>query len=461
VRAFKTHGSKGAPSGIRGFAGSATAASDGSWTVTFDTALPDGQCVSATQTSGGTSEVNQPARATPDDTVPCDETAPIVTIDDGPADGSTTNDSTPTFEFSSVDAGDTYECRFDSENFAPCSDSTGSAGDHTPGTPLSDGEHTFRVRATDAVGNTGTPESITFTVDTDSPATLITSGPGNGSTTGDPTPTFGFSSEAGTTFQCRFDSAGFGPCSNSTGPNGSHTPGSPLPDGSHTFRVRATDEADNTGPAVSRSITVDTTPPNTTINSGPANGSTTGDSTPTFGFSGGSTFQCRVDGGSFAGCTSPRTVGPLGDGQHTFQVRARDPVGNTDPSPASRTFTVDTTAPPPDGDDILPSNDFEIVGLKKKKLTLDVPGPGTVEVTDAAEANARRVTAAAKKRLKPSSATATAAGEVTVKLKLNRKAKKKLKEKGKVKVNAAITFTPTGGTANTETAKLKVKKKKK
>ena len=35
----------------------------------------------------------------------------------------------------------------------------------------------------------------------------------------------------------------------------------------------------------------------------------------------------------------------LGQSAHTFQVRARDPYGNTDPSPATRNWTVDTVAP--------------------------------------------------------------------------------------------------------------------
>jgi hypothetical protein len=89
----------------------------------------------------------------------------------------------------------------------------------------------------------------------------------------------------------------------------------------------------------------DTTPPDTIIDSGPTG--TTNDPTPTFAFhstEAGSTFQCKVDGGAFASCTSPRTTAHLGDGTHTFQVRAKDLAGNIDASPASRSFTVNTAA---------------------------------------------------------------------------------------------------------------------
>jgi hypothetical protein len=87
----------------------------------------------------------------------------------------------------------------------------------------------------------------------------------------------------------------------------------------------------------------DTTPPNTLINSGPSG--TITDPTPTFTFHStemGSTFQCKIDAHSFVACTSPRTLAHLGDGSHTFQVRAKDLAGNLDPSPASRSFTVKT-----------------------------------------------------------------------------------------------------------------------
>jgi len=44
-------------------------------------------------------------------------------------------------------------------------------------------------------------------------------------------------------------------------------------------------------------------------------------------------------------CTSPFTSVPLPDGAHTLAVQATDASLNVDPTPASRSFTVDTTAP--------------------------------------------------------------------------------------------------------------------
>jgi len=83
------------------------------------------------------------------------------------------------------------------------------------------------------------------------------------------------------------------------------------------------------------------------IDSGPQG--VTGTSTPTFSFSATSsdaTFRCQVDGAQFAACSGPgntHTTQPLADGGHTFTVEATDSAGNA--VTASRTFTVDTTAP--------------------------------------------------------------------------------------------------------------------
>jgi len=262
-----------------------------------------------------------------------DTTPPDTTITAGPS--GPTNDPTPSFTFTATEAGSTFECRVDGGAWGPCN------SPHTTGN-LSDGTHTFDVRATDGAGNTdATPASRTFTVDTVAPDTTITAGPSG--LTNDSTPTFSFTGSGGATgFQCRVDGGSFTAC---TSP---FTTGS-LADGAHTFDVRAVDDAGNTDSSpASRSFTVDTTPPDTTITDGPS-GPTT-DSTPTFSFtgSGGATaFECRVDAGAFVPCASPFTTAALGIGPHTFEVRASDAAGNVDPSPASRSFAVDTTPPAP------------------------------------------------------------------------------------------------------------------
>jgi hypothetical protein len=87
-------------------------------------------------------------------------------------------------------------------------------------------------------------------------------------------------------------------------------------------------------------------PPETSIDSGPAEDSITNDNTPTFEFSSSepdSRFECQVDGGGFFACTSPYTTDPLPDGDRTFAVRAISRTGKPDPTPASRTITVDAT----------------------------------------------------------------------------------------------------------------------
>ncbi len=257
-----------------------------------------------------------------------DVTSPDTTIDTGPS--GLVNDSTPTFTFSSSEAG-TFQCRVDTASFAACT------SPHTTAA-LAEGAHTFEVRAVDQFGNTDpTPASRSLTVDTTAPQTAIDSGPSGA--INDTTPTFGFSSEAGATLQCRIDTAAFAGCS-------SPLTTAALADGAHTFEVRATDEAGNTDPTpASRSFTVDTSAPQTTIDSGPSGA--TNDTTPTFAFSSeaGASLQCRVDTAAFAACSSPLTTAALAEGAHTFEVRATDEAGNTDPTPASRSFAVDTTAP--------------------------------------------------------------------------------------------------------------------
>jgi hypothetical protein len=255
-----------------------------------------------------------------------DTVAPDTLITAGPT--GAVSSTSATFTYNSTESPATFQCSLDGAGFATCPASY---------TGLSQGSHTFQVRATDQVGNAdGSPASRTWTVDTVAPNTTITAltpSPSN-----DTTPTWNFSSEAGATFECRVDAAAFSACS-------SPFTSAALAAGNHTFEVRAIDSADNpdVSPAT-QSFVIDLTPPSTTLTliASPNN-----DATPTFTFSSevGARFECRVDAAAFAACTSPHTTALLGNGSHTFEVRAIDTAGNVEATPKSQTFVIDTSTP--------------------------------------------------------------------------------------------------------------------
>ena len=80
--------------------------------------------------------------------------------------------------------------------------------------------------------------------------------------------------------------------------------------------------------------------PETTIRKGPKK--KTLKRKATFAFdsdTAGSTFECKLDKKDFAPCTSPKKA-KVKPGRHTFQVRAIDPQGNADTTPAKRRWRV-------------------------------------------------------------------------------------------------------------------------
>ena len=175
--------------------------------------------------------------------------------------------------------------------------------------------------------------------DTTPPETTITFGPSGHS--GATWAAFSFrSSESPSTFTCSIDASAYRACS---GTHGVYD----LQDGEHTFRVRATDAAGNTDPTpAERTWIVDTVVPDTEITSAPPNPARSAKATITSQSSEpNSTFRCSLDGGEFKACPSDKSYASLGEGAHTFRVRAFDPAGNADPTPAEYTWTVDAFGP--------------------------------------------------------------------------------------------------------------------
>jgi hypothetical protein len=321
--------------------GSATVTGN-AWTFTPTTQLPDGQhtvIATATDPVGNTG---------PDSNTFTVDTAATVVVT-SPAEGSTTNDSTPAYS-GTVEAGSTVTISVDG---VPLGNALvmGSVWTFTPTAPLGDGTHSVTPTATDAVGNTAS-DSNGFTVDTQAPNAPVVSTPANNSTTSDNMPTYTGAAETLSTVTLIVDGAAVGTTTAGTGNNWSFTQPTALADGSHTVNATATDAAGNVSTAsLPLTLTVDTTPPSAPEVLTPANGSTTSDTLP--GFSGKaealSTVTLIVDGtqvgtptADTAGAWSFTSTTALQGGPHTVYARATDAMGHTSPNSSTHTFTVDT-----------------------------------------------------------------------------------------------------------------------
>jgi hypothetical protein len=246
-----------------------------------------------------------------------------------------TNQAPARFEFTANEQA-TFVCKLDTNPEAPCTSPRMING-------LPDGQHTFEVYAIDTSNLRDlTAESRTWRIDTIAPDTELIDTPPPVDNTVNATITFRSPGEVGTTFECTLDGSAFAVCTSPYQANN-------LSDGNHTFRVRAKDAAGNFDPTPAQlDWQVDSVSPDTVITDGPAGIVSATTATFTFtspGAGPGSTFACRLDTAPFGPCTSPRSFVGLLDGPHTFDVRVTDELGNTDPSPARRSWTIDATGP--------------------------------------------------------------------------------------------------------------------
>ena len=298
-----------------------------------------------------------------------DTAAPQTTIDSGPT--GPTNDNTPTWAFSAT---------------RPRPSSAGSTTGRSrparsPFTPtaLSDGTHTFEVRATDAALNQdGTPASRSIIVDTIAPDAPVITFPAENQLLATSTVGVRGTAEAGTTVTVFEDTTSRGSVIAGTAPW--EVVVGAVPDGTHTYTARAQDAAGNTSVSLPRTFRVDAALPDTTIADGPT--SPTNDATPTFTFTSteAGTYECSIDGGGFTACTTPFTTPALPSGEHTLTVRAVDTAGNRDNTAATRTFVIDLTPPAepnitsgPSGPVTDPSPAFAFAATDTVECKLDGP----------------------------------------------------------------------------------------
>lgn len=270
--------------------------------------------------------------------VRCPPDTVLLTYPDDPS-----NQASALFTYAAVpgEAGVSFECSLDGAPFTACS----GAGRAYPG-PLSEGIHTFAVRAAGEGGQDPTPREFAWSVDTLAPETTLDAFP--------PEPSGGFeaafsyhSSEPSSSFRCQLDDGAVQVCS---------AAGKTyylLADGHHVFRAWAVDNAGNQDPTPAeraftvRGVLIDRTPPDTTIVSAPPNPSSR--DSASFAYSSsepGSSFECSLNGSPFGSCSSSGTsYSRLRNATYVFAVKATDAAGNSDSVPATYSWTVGAPLP--------------------------------------------------------------------------------------------------------------------
>jgi Bacterial Ig-like domain len=114
---------------------------------------------------------------------------------------------------------------------------------------------------------------------------------------------------------------------------------------------------------------VETTLPDTIIDSGPPKTVASHDATFAFSANGHAYgFECHVDRAPWRACSSPDTVTGLPDGRHGFEVRALGAAARPDPTPARWDWTVDTIPP-------------EVTATSPKDKATNAPPGGEITAT--------------------------------------------------------------------------------
>ncbi|HEU4906463.1 MAG TPA: hypothetical protein VFT19_10175, partial [Solirubrobacterales bacterium] len=347
---------------------------------------------------------------------------------------------------------------------------------------LAEGESTLRLCLTDAAGNR---DAATRTIerDTTTPDTQIDQQPA--ALDNEATATFAFSgSDSGgsgvASFQCKLDSGSFEPCNSGIELIG-------LGEGSHKFEVRAIDNAGNVdGSPALHEWTVDTTSPTTQITREPP--SLADVDTAVFEFSGSDgagppAFQCRLDSASsddWASCDSPKAYTGLSQGAHKFEVRAIDQAGNADPTPATSSWAIDTTAPDEPASPSSPSpapepgskpdsepEAAEFLRVHRNLragtalLVFRVPGAGVLsarppQITLARKParsrtvkDTRRLRRLLQRRIKPRNIRVGRPGQVKVPIELTKAGKKLLRRNHRLKVRVVVSYRSNAGSKAT------------
>ena len=377
--------------------GSATVATDGTWSLQTIALASGTNSLTAVQTdpAGDASPTSATLNVTVDTATPSAPTTPVLApgSDSGVPGGNDTNDTTPTLAGTGT-AGDTvtlYDGTTQVGTATVAPNGTWSVVSDT----LPEGPNSLMATQTDAAGNTSAASpALTVTIDTTPPVApsepalspASDSGSQGDDITNDTTPVLTGTGIAGDTVKVLDGSTVVG--SGQVAMDGTWAVAmAPLAAGTHTITATQTDDAGNVSTASpALTLTIDTTPPPTpqtpvlapASDSGTLGDGITNDATPTVGGLGVAGDTITIDDGTTAIATT--TVDDLGawslslptfaGGTHSLSAVQTDAAGNISAASTPLVLTIDTTIPPaPSAPVLSPLTD---TGVQGDDITSDV-----------------------------------------------------------------------------------------
>lgn len=278
------------------------------------------------------------------DAIVHDDIPPTLSVTTAPP--AFTNTSDVAAVFSSQDSGSGVDQ-------AVCEVGTGSAANQCSPTGMSlvnpaEGPHSFTIEVRDRAGNASDPRSVSFVVDRTAPTVTLNMTPSRISN--QVRSEFRFSgTDAGSgveKYECRIGAAAtfatlpFADCPEMKVET--------LTSGAMKFEVKALDKAGNTSAVTAYNWTIDLAAPTVMITRMPTPYSnqvnTAFEFTGTDDSGALASYECKLDAGAYATCSSPHNIANLSDGSHTFSVVGVDIAGNRS-APASYSWIVDTVLP--------------------------------------------------------------------------------------------------------------------
>lgn len=332
--------------------GTATVGEDGTWSLTPEEPLQDGEHTIVATQEDAAGNVSDPSSEV---SFTVDTQAPDPPTIESPADGSTIGNDTPVVE-GTGEPGATVDVSVDGESVGEATVDGDGNWSLPLDEPLSDGDHVIEAVQTDPAGNSSEPAESTVTVDATPPEAPTITAPENGSTV-EPTTTITGEGEPGNEVTVSVDGEEVGTVT--VGENGTWTLelDEPLAPGDHTASAVQTDDRGRDSPEsneVSFTVAADAiAAPEITA---PESGSSTQDTTPVIEGTGdpGATVDVIVDGELIGQSTvdesgnwrfEPTT--PLAPGDHT--ITATQTVdGQTSPESDAVIVTIEPAEAAPD-----------------------------------------------------------------------------------------------------------------